>query len=504
MKEIRVIGINEAETELNRITGEYAVIYLSEKTRDIPESLSTNEKRNEILNLAVDEECLDFNISQADSIIRLCERSFNIDTILVVHNDRYNAALNIAYEIAQCYDLDLECDTEPENEYVRRQIRAKYTQISNSLLHILEPMDYCKRMLKIMFDQITDIITGKRIDGFGSVDFFSYRQCTVILKSGIKLLFHLETNLENVVIPDMDDIEYVQFYAVPEIADPSSFKGNDKGYFGGGEKEDCYHELKYGFGSNGNYIEDCYYEMYDYYGSKYGYNSIDGITASEKPIPEKYKNYRTIQREYYEFYKPDTKVQEYYDPGMKGAFLGMKTAEEYLAEKNGYVPKFYQLPRRFIEGYRCIITHEYINHLAQFIRMMRENDLWNGNELEKACIYAAYLYTGSLINLGHCENMTVLRYIFENYPNREAVHELEKLWNIDKYVPTTENDPVNMLCLAVYALIETVRPYNGRPVPGELYEKCLDKAYELTEGRPELNNAVIMTGAFAGVYCQRF
>jgi len=486
MKEIRVIDINEAETELNRITGEYAVIYLSEKTRNIPESLNSNKKRIDVLDLAVDEECLDFNISQADSVIRLCERSFNIDTVLVVHNERYNAALHIAYEIAQCYGLFFECDTEPENEYIRRQVRAKYTQISNSLLHILEPMDYCKRMLKIMFDQITDIITGKRIDGFGSVDFFLDRQCTVILKSGIKLLFHLETNLENVVIPDMDDIEYVQFYAVPEIADPSSFKGNDKGYFWGG------------------YIEDCYYEMFDYYGSKFGYNSIDGITIGEKPIPEKYKNYRTIQREYYEFYKPDTKGQEYYDPGMKGAFLGMKKAEEYLAEKNGYVPKSYQLPRRFINGYSCIITNEYIGHLAQYIEMMRENDLWNGNELEKACIYAAYLYTGSLINWGHCENMTVLHCLFENYPNKEVLPELEKLWNIDKYIPTTENDPVNMLCLAVYALIETVRPYNGRPVPGELYEKCLDKAYELTEGRPELNNAVIMAGAFAGVYCQRF
>ena len=158
MKEIRVIDINEAEAEFNKITGEYAVIYLSEKTRNISESLNSNKKRIDVLDLAVDEECLDFNISQADNIIRLCERSFNIDTILVVHKDRYNAALNIAYEIAQCYKLDFECDTEPENEYVRRQVRAKYTQISNSLLHILGPMDYCKRMLKIMFNQLKDII----------------------------------------------------------------------------------------------------------------------------------------------------------------------------------------------------------------------------------------------------------------------------------------------------------------------------------------------------------
>ncbi|WP_295066622.1 hypothetical protein [Ruminococcus sp.] len=37
------------------------------------------------------------------------DRSFSTDNILVVHKDRYNAALNIAYEIALCYDPDLEC-----------------------------------------------------------------------------------------------------------------------------------------------------------------------------------------------------------------------------------------------------------------------------------------------------------------------------------------------------------------------------------------------------------
>ena len=80
--------------------------------------------------------------------------------------------------------------------------------------------------------------------------------------------------------------------------------------------------------------------------------------------------------------------------------------------------------------------------------------------------------------------MTILRCFFENYfKGCKELPKFKKFWNIDKYEPTTENDPVNKLCLAVYALIETVRPYSGHPIPGELYDKCLDRAYELTEGR---------------------
>ena len=74
--------------------------------------------------------------------------------------------------------------------------------------------------------------------------------------------------------------------------------------------------------------------------------------------------------------------------------------------------------------------------------------------------------------------------------------------DIDKYAPTIDNAPVNLLCLAAYALIETVRPYNQQRIPDDTFMKCLERVYELTEGRTELNYAVILTGLFAGAYCQ--
>ena len=485
MKNITVISLDETFERLMSTDDKCAVIFVSGKKPDV--KLTETHSVVEVINIPVDNEGLDFDIWHADKIIRFCERHFATDNIYIVHDNLYDIAMNIADEIAFCYGINFKCDVD-DIDNIHEMIRAKYTVISNSLLHSLAPMDYCKKMLGIMFEQVRQYLRGgysEHIpDGF---EFFKERQCTVILKSGIRLVYHLETNLENIYLPDLDDIEYVSFYGVPELVDIPDFESR----------------LNIHFPSD--YVIYSTYGIYDFYGQDYGYNSIDGLTIGQKPIPEKYKDYRNLQREYYEFYRLDTNKHIYYDPGMKEAYLGMKKAEEYLADKNGYVPKYCQLPRRFNDCFCSFTTEDYYDHLEQFLTMMRENNIWNGNEYETACAYVAYFYTGSLLRWGHCENLTILRYFFENlYEGNKDLPKFEKLWNIAEYKPTTENDSVNKLCLAVYALIETVRPYNNRPVPGEMYDKCLDRAYELTEGRPKLNDAVIMAGAFAGVYCQKF
>ena len=485
MKNISVISIDEAFSRFMDGDEECAVIFISGRNPDV--TVTETDNIVEVIEIEVDDEGFDFSIWQGDQIIRFCERHFATDNIYIVHDNLHDIAMNIADEIAFCYGIEFKFDSNI-NEFIRKTLRAKHTQIMHSLIHTLAPMDYCKKMLEVMFEQVRQYLRGGYSEyAPGLSKFFGKRQCTVILKNGVHLQYHLETNLENIYLPNMDDIEYVSFLGVPEIADPSSFKGGDKGYYSSG------------------FLNYCPYGVYDYYGQDYGYNSIDGLTVGEKPIPEKYKYYKVLQREDYEFYKVGTNCRDYFDPGMNEAYLGMEKAEEYLAEKNGYVPKYCQLPRKFVYSFGSFTYPKYTDHLNQFLDMMRKNNIWNGNEFETACAYAAYFYTGSLINCGHCENMTILRCFFENYfKGYKELTKFEKLWNIAEYEPTTDNDPVNKLCLAVYALIETVRPYNGRYVPGELYDKCLDRIYELTEGRPELNDAVIMAGTFTGVYCQKF
>lgn len=487
MKNIIIMELAKGLETLRGITEPCAVIYLSGEDNIRALRGDGIGLKTDILETELDAEGIEFHIWQADQIIRLCERSFIRDDLYIVHDDRYNSAVNIADEVAFCYGLDFESDEVPDNEYIHDMIRIKYTQIKHSPMHIMQPMDYCKMMLEMMFEQVRMKLRGGYGMIPGGVGFFWDRQCTVMLRNGLRLDFHLETSFEDIYLPDIEDVEYVQFYyCVPEIADPSGFKGNDSG------------------GWNCDYLDDAKFGVYDHYGHDFGYNSIDGMTIGEKPIPEKYKDYREIQRGYWEFYKNDSEKTEYCLPEMRRTYRGMVKAEEYLAGKNEYEPKYCRLPQPSIDDFICFFHPGYTGHLEQFLDMMRDNHIWDGGDLEEACVYAAYFYIGSLLHGGHCENLTLIHeffnYYFRGYD--DILSKFDKLWKIDSYVPTTDNDPVNMLCLAVYALIETARPHNGHSMPAGTYSKCLDRIYELTEGRPELNDAVIMAGAFAGTYCQ--
>ena len=488
MKNVNVISIENASKILNETQADYSVIFIYDKDKFDKKRKCTFIKdpfKIDIINIPIDEIGNELRVCQADRIIRFCERNFDIDDIYIVHEDRYNTAVNLAYEISRCYDLDSDITNKDihENWYISKQIKAKYTQISNSLIHVLSPMDYCKKMLEIMFEQLKQDMTEKLFSEFDPFDFFCERQCTIYLKNGIVLNFHLETNTENLYFPDMNDIEYVIFYGVPEIADPSSFEENETSVF------------------NNDYFLYSIYGIYDYYGDNFYYNSIDGITREPK-FPESYEDYRTIQREYTEFYRKGIKRYAYIYPEMKNAFRGMVRAENFLTDKNGYIPKFSQLPRRYPNEEAEFFTQEYVDHIGPLFDMMREHDIWNGDEYETVCAYAAYFYTGHLCHGGHCENLTLLKYFFEiYYKDYERLFEFEKLWNIDNYLPSLDTDPLNQLCLAVYALIQTVKPYNGCVIPKGTFPKCLDFIYSLTEGRPKLNNAVIMAGIFAGIYC---
>ena len=508
MKKIAVLKLNEAFDRISACKGKYSVLYIV-KNKEYLERLYYdygrfgpinlyNEHRKVMNLLKADKNCIEvmaeqfkednyfIEYLQADEIIRFCQRQFDIDNVFIIHEDHYNAATNLADQLALCYDIDFEYDYSVEQfDYLRRRILVKHSLITNSPLYTLSPLDYCKMICRYTFEQIKRIITGNNEQC--DVSFFA-RQGVIYYKNGIKTYFDIEMGFHEVVIQDIDEIEYVEFAGVPEIAEPSAFSDSDELINEDHEIYDFYddqHSLK---SQNGTQIV---------------FDSINGLQRVERfshHTPEKYKNYRIIERAYCEFYNKNSESYEF--PEMENAFRGMVRAEKYLAEKNGYTPKFCQLPRRFPYFRSIFYTDEFIDHLQQFFDMMKEHDIWDGNELEKFCVYAAYFYTGHLRDCGHCENLTLLKYLFESYfCDYEELPKFEKLWNIDKYTPSTDTDPVNQLCLAIYALIETTEPYNEKTKYKGTFKKCLDYAYELTEGKTELNNAVIMAGAFAGIYC---
>ena len=284
MKCIKIIGVNESAILKNNLAKSFSVVCLFQEENSWDVWVSSYYHGKEFFEMPIDKDDTNFHIWQADMIIRFCERNIHTDTVYIVYDTTYHIASNIAYELSLCYntDFDLNNEPEPDDEAIRTAIRAKHTQISYSLLHVFKPMDYCKMMLEIMFRQLSDVIAGKRIEGYNAYDFFINRCCYICLNNGTILHFDTETELESIIIPNMDDIEYVQFYGVPEIADPSSFEENDNGLF-----------YNYDYSSIG--LDYYSFEIYDYYGFHFSYNSIDGLTERRSELPDKYKNYLQIR-----------------------------------------------------------------------------------------------------------------------------------------------------------------------------------------------------------------
>ena len=491
MKSITIVSIEEIDERITQNKNNPVALYLIDDKKMFGRTMIDSRECFDriVVPLEKDEKEPDIELYQADEIIRFCERIFDIDELYIIHHNRYNYAINIANAIAYCYDIDFEKDNSvPLYTNVFQKIKAKYNVISNSLLHTLSPMDYCKKMLSIMYDQIRQIITEKRTDEFNPMTFFDHRQCSISLKSGINLVYGIETELEQIYLHDIEDVEYIEFDGVPEIADPSSVPPDSI--------SDLIETYEYkNYYQKGSILLS---NNYLYLNSDIGVHRTNGGSTG---IPEKCESYRTIQRNYKEF-KSEYGGNEVY-PSFDNVIKGIKAAESYLKQKNGYKPKYSTFHYKKPEFYYAFYEKGYREKIQKILKYYKDKNLLKDDNLEDSCYYAAAFYAKCLSTMGHCENLTLVRVLIESiYRGHECIAALEKLWNIDKYKPSTDTAPLNQLCLAVYALIETVKPYNGKRIPEGTYRKCLDKIYTLTKGNPELNDAVVMTGAFAGTYCQ--
>lgn len=479
MKEIIVLTLKKCFSYIMNSKKKYSIIHITgSKEKDIPFEFKESKKCSEVMKLSFEENV--FTLYQADRIIRFCERQFDIDTVIVTCEGKsLNRAYNLADAIKECYCLSGKDFTYDKIYYLHKDIKNIYNAIRNSPINTMPPMEYCLKIIEITIDQIRDIIGEAKEDRFPSYEFFCQRQCDIFLKNGIKITWHIETGIGNIVIPDLDEIEHICFSGVPEIAYPGSF--------------DPVHRYRF----------ECKFGIHDFFGQKFSLDSTNGIVrTSDNILPEKYKDYRYIQREWYEFPAEGAKNKF---PEMEDAYAGMLAAEEFLASETGYEPRFTNIPFNHPHEYP-IYSSDFFDVLDTVMCTMQLEEMWEYDLIECMCAYAAYIYTGILCYCGHCENLSILREILSKVFNRTSKITLfDKLWKIadtNESELVIDDDPINMLCIAIYSLIETVRPLNEQKLPKGTYSKCLRKAFELTKGKPELANAVIMAGAFAGVYCQ--
>ena len=304
MKNITVLKLDEAFDHISACKEKYSVLHIVKNKESLKRLYSENGKfgRLDLYTehrkvkdlLKADKNCIEVTAEQfmeddhfiqfwqADEIIRFCQRQFDIDNVFIIHEDHYNAATNLADQLALCYDIDFEYDYSVEQfDYLRRQILIKHSLITYSTLYTLSPLDYCKMICRYTFKKIINIIKGKTeiID----ISFYS-PQGVVYYKNGIKTCLDLGIGSQQGVIQDIDEIEYVEFEGVPEITEPSAFS-------------DYY----------GPFLEDR--NIHDFYddrrslksqnGTRFVFDSINGlqrVKSVSDNTPEKYKNYRTIER----------------------------------------------------------------------------------------------------------------------------------------------------------------------------------------------------------------
>ena len=268
MKKITLMTLKEYFQRIMDREGRYSVIHLIKTTEEQSVRITKNTNCIEVVEVKIDEYC-DFTPYFADKILRFCERQFDVDDVIIVYDGEKSLAENIAEAIENVYGI-AEHETAFEN-IISGFIRLKKYEINNSLIKLLPPMEYCKMIIKFTSQQIEELKKGICEAGYDSFDFFEYRQCEICLKNGTRITWHLELAFDEIIIPDLDEIEYVKFYhCVPEIASPASF----------------YDEF--------DYSRDCIYGLYDHYDGKMEFDSVNGI-IKPMALPDKYKEYVEIE-----------------------------------------------------------------------------------------------------------------------------------------------------------------------------------------------------------------
>ena len=488
MKKIIALTEQQFLSYITETEERYSVIYIyDDSERKSIVSFERTENFIEIINVAFDndddecEENIEFSFNTAEKIIRFCERQRDADTVIITCDGNLTRAYNVKSALEECYRLNSEPYEFSEMCTVQKMIKLKFQESRNWLINVLSPMDYCRRIAEYTVNQLYEYISGTNMEEFNSCKFLWNRECSIYLKNGTYFSWDIEildSCFGNTVIPDTDDIEYIVFKGVPEFATRDSF----------------YDDM--------DYIFDDHFGIINEYDNRFCYDSIHGIIPTkEYELPEKYKNYRLIQREWHEF--PYDKNRVWYPPVMEQVLEGIIRAEEYLSVKTGYKPQFKDVPLSDVDKH-SFYSEEYPNVLDMVLNKMERAGMAALSELEYMCAYAAHIYIGMLCQCGHCENISLVKAVFsEVFKGNALLPEFGKLWKTVNSPPEISNNPIDMLCIAVYSLIETVRPLSGcRPIPAKTFDDCLCMAFEFTKGYPELNNAIILTDAFAGVYCQ--
>ena len=196
-----------------------------------------------------------------------------------------------------------------------------FSEVNTFLQQDMTLLEYCKTVIADTILEIREYLISENNKHFSALRFFDNRQCCIYLKNHTRIIWSIEMTLEQVVIPDLDDIEYVDFDAIP-WKKPDPLRTKHPWYY-----HNLWHELEY---MNGYHQYLCDYRFDSVHGA---YQYGDAYDISEEHKQHCNREGRSLFREY-----PDyqvvvyTKGKEHYTyfANLMDACIGGFIAEQIL------------------------------------------------------------------------------------------------------------------------------------------------------------------------------
>lgn len=484
MKQILAMSVfNCFSLVMNEHFANYAIISVQDSGDGFGMSFKRTNRCKAVLEMKFDDIDTDeedrvlFTNKDAEKIIRFARRYKNVDTLVIHCYAGVSRSAAIKNALDECFGLGVSTPSAAMNRYIYSTIMNKWHELENAPVNTAEPMEYCKSIIRYTVNQIMEYIQGERDEQFNSLEFFGERQCRIYLNGGKVIDWDIEMNFSEIEIPDIDKIEYVRFFGcVPEIVSSDNFD----------DEIDFEFSAKFGIFS----FED---------NEEYTYDSVSGIIPKNdySNIPKRFEPLEKCKytRRHWSEFEANSKETCHY-PELADAAAGAVAAESYLGSATNYsIREFWQ----YRPDYNEIYWKEFLEPVEDMCEKL------SLNEVEKMTAYLAWIYIGNISECCHAENLTMTKLIFENiFKDSNKLHLFDKVWklpDITKGDLVIDKNPINLLCTAIFAFIDTNR--NISPSDKDVFMRCIAEADNLTHNNPELADAVIITGAIAGVYYQK-
>lgn len=395
-------------------------------------------------------------------------------------------------------------------------------EINDLLLKDMTPLAYCKQIIAYTVEQIRAYLNGKCPEKkFNALYFFESRQCSIFMKDHTKIIWDIEMTLEAVILPDLDEIEYVHFYSVPLIMEQAAKFGIDD------DRSRMW--VDFGICDLGRHIGDGICSGCEFDSIRGAFQDGEPYDRAVRQNPYHSGDYTALIR-YWTEYSVQLNITRkafhgtYFANTMDGA-IGALVAEQILMSnhpedrslqygKRRYNPKVVYVPipqKNFDPIYSeefMKIAGSYCGMLIDRLSLDAEGFCSGGLRYRKvkAITKFIYLYVYSLLRESTPSNFSIIEPVFTNHLKKqdryssfyqkelpEEIHTISHTDYTQKPPFDMPSTPLEHFQAAVWALTNS-----------HFYLEAIKNILEFVNYQHSGKLAVILTGIFAGIYYQHY